>query len=137
MSHAHVRARKPEPTPPPKLWPFLTIGTLVGLLCVLYIAGKIRDSAFDSSHLTTQGRISETRIVVDHMLDTSMGGKIFYRIDAHVAYQIDGQTQDRWLTASGIDASHEFLALKLISHPQTCQVYWSPGHPENARCRFQ
>jgi len=136
MSHTHVRAPKAEPPPPPKLLPLLIAGTLVGLFCVLYVAGRIRDSAYDTSHLTTQGKISETRIVVDHILDTSWGGKIFYRLEAHVAYQIDGQTQDRWLTASGVDASREFLSLKLANHPQTCQVYWSPGHPENARCRF-
>lgn len=136
MSHTHIRAPKPEPGPPSKLWPWMIAGTLVALFCALYVAGRIRDSAFDTSHLTTQGKVSETRIVVDHILDTGRGGAIFYRVEAHVAYQIEGQTQDRWLYASGVDSSREFLALKLINHPQTCQVYWSPGFPENARCRF-
>jgi hypothetical protein len=86
--------------------------------------------------MITEGRTSETRIVVDRILDSSMGGKILYRIDAHLTYRIDGQTQDRWLTASGTDASRELLALKLANHPKTCQVYWRTGHPESAKCRL-
>jgi hypothetical protein len=92
---------------------------------------------YDTDHLTAQGNVSDTRIVIDHIRDSQYGGLIFYRIEALVSYEIEGQTQNRWLVASEITTAREFLVAKLADHPKACQVYWLPNHSENARCRFQ
>lgn len=117
-------------------WLVVVAGIGACLLLVLAWAARARDGAYDTSHLTAEGKISETRIVVDHTVESLYGGRIFYRIEAHVGYEIQGQSQDRWVTASEITTLREMLAAKLARHPQSCQIYWTPGHPENAKCRL-
>jgi hypothetical protein len=95
MSHSHIRGPKPESQPTTSFWILVTAGVGVALLLVLIVAAKIRDGAFDTSHLTAEGKISETRIVVDHTLESMYGGRIYYRIEAHVAFDISGKNQDR------------------------------------------
>jgi hypothetical protein len=108
----------------------------LSLLLVFIGAGRISDSRVDISHLTTEGTILESKIVMDHSLDGSYGGKIFYRIDARVSYEIDGKTYDRWVQASEVTTSREMLQASLAGRPGRCQVYWPEGRSENARCRL-
>jgi hypothetical protein len=117
-------------------WLLVIAGIGVCLLLILAWAARTRDDSYDTSHLTTEGKISETRIVVDHTVESLYGGRIFYRIEAHVTYEIQGQSQDRWVTASEITSLHDMLVAKLARHPQSCQIYWTPDHPENAKCRL-
>jgi hypothetical protein len=117
-------------------WLLVVAGNGACLLLVLVWAARTRDDAYDTSHLTAEGKISEIKIVVDHTVDSMYGGRIFYRIEAHVTYEIEGQSQDRWVTASEITSFREMLKAKLARQPQSCQIYWTPGHPENARCRL-
>ena len=136
MSHSHIRGPKPESQPTTSFWILVTAGVGVALLLVLIVAAKIRDGAFDTSHLTAEGKISETRIVVDHTLESMYGGRIYYRIEAHVAFEISGKNQDRWVTASEITPSREMLAAELARLPQSCQIYWTPGHSDSVKCRL-
>jgi len=137
MSHSHLHAPKTEAQVTPKFWLLVTLVMGACLLLVLFVAAGIRDRAFDTSHLTAEGKISDIRIVVDHTVESSYGGRILYRIDAHVSYRALGQTQDRWMTASEVTPIRESLEMKLARHPIGCQVYWAPGHPENAKCRLE
>jgi hypothetical protein len=107
------------------------------LVIVFFMAVRLPQGSIDNRYLTAGGKVTETRIVIDHIQDSQYGGQIYYRIDAHVSYQIDGQVEDRWLTASETTTARELLSAKLATQPKTCQVYWFPNHPENARCRFQ
>ena len=84
----------------------------------------------------TQGKILELREAIDGTRETQYGGKIRYRIDAHVQYVVDGQAEDRWLRASD-DLSPESLAVKLNAHPTQCLVYWLPNHSETAKCSLK
>lgn len=136
MSHAHIHEPRPQPTPPSRIWLFATAGVTVGLLLALFGAARIRDSQFDTSHLTTMGKVSETRIVIDHTWESTYGGRIFYRIEAHVSYEIQGRPEDRWLTASDITSSRAMLETTVAHSFKECQVYWAADHPENAKCRF-
>jgi hypothetical protein len=136
VSHSHIRVH--EVPPQRNLW--LEAGAGIAFfvaVAVLYIAAKVWHPLYDLDHLTTEGKISDSRIVVDHTRESLYGGQIFYRTEALVSYEIDGQTQNRWLTASEITTERARLASKLADSPKTCQVYWLPGHPENARCRFK
>lgn len=136
MSHSHIRVR----VPPPKRNPWLeaTVGIAFFIaVAVVYIAIRMLHPFYDTDHLTAEGKVYETRIVMDHIRDSQYGGLIFYRTEALVSYEVEGQTQSRWLIASEITTERAMLASKLAGSPTTCQVYWLPGHPENARCRFQ
>jgi hypothetical protein len=97
----------------------------------------IPDIGFDSPRLTAEGKIFDTKIVVDHTVESSYGGRILYRIEARVSYPILGHNQVQWMTASEVTPTRESLELKLAHHPQGCQVYWISGHPENAKCRLE
>jgi len=135
MSQSRVR-RPPEPPPPIVWWP-LALGSVAVLivLAALYLTVNWIHS-FPSPRETTTGTILEIRRVVDTIRDTTYGGKIGYRFEAHVQYVADGQRQDRWLRASD-DLPRESLLIKLANHPTECLVYWPPGHPEDARCSLK
>lgn len=85
---------------------------------------------------TAKGRVLGVRKVVDSTRDSIYGGRIYYRIETHVQYELNGKTQDRWLRASD-DMPRETLALKLAHNPTECLVYWIPDHPENAKCSLR
>jgi hypothetical protein len=135
MSHSHVRV--PKPVPQRNVWVEAAMG--VGfLLLVVTLIGAIliyRDSTA-SDYLSVDGKVSETRIVVDHFRESLFGSSIHYRIEAHVTYPLQGEVQDRWLTASDASSSRGELAARIATPPKTCRVYWLPNHPDNAKCRL-
>ena len=134
MSHSHIRVPRPAPQRDPWL-EFVVAASIVVLVALLAFGGFVGRS-FDETNVTATGSILETRIVVDHILDSQYGGRIFYRIEARTSYEFQGQSQDRWLTASEITTARELLQAKLASRPKYCVVYWVPGHSENAKCRL-
>jgi hypothetical protein len=58
--------------------------------------------------LRVTGSIRETRIVVDHIVDSQYGGLIYYPVEARTRYEFEGRTQERWLTASEITTTRAF-----------------------------
>jgi hypothetical protein len=135
MSQSRV-GRQAKP-PQPVVWWHVALGfaTFLILLAAVYLAANWIHS-LPSTHETATRTILEIRKVVDNTRDTLYGGKINYRLEAHVQYVADGQLQDRWLRASD-DLTRESLLLKLAAHPTNCLVYWPPNHPENAKCSLK
>ena len=112
----------------------LALGTLMIAFIALFAQSRLERRGGKSY---SSGNVKESRIVVDHTSEGQFGGTIYYRMELRVSYALAGEQQDRWLTASEITPDRDGLAAKLASHPKTCQVYWVPGHPENARCRLE
>jgi hypothetical protein len=137
ISMSQSRSRRLPKPPQPIVWWHIALGfaTVLILLAAVYLAANWIHS-FPSPHQTATGTILEIRKVVDNTRDTLYGGKINYRLEAHVQYVADGQKQDRWLRASD-DLTRESLLLKLAAHPTNCLVYWPPNHPENAKCSLK
>ena len=102
----------------------------------LFVLSRL-DRSGARTYFTATGTVQEARIVVDHTVDNEYGGQIHYRIEARVHYMVEGQEQDRWLTASEAMTERGLLVEELEPPPQTCLVYWVPRHPENARCRLK
>jgi hypothetical protein len=100
-------------------------------LAAVYLAANWIHS-FPSPHETATGTVLEIRKVIDNTRDALYGGKISYRLEAHVQYVADGQMQDRWLRALD-DLTQENLLLKLAAHPTKCLVYWPPRHETRLR----
>ncbi len=136
MSQSHVRIPKAPPSWKPQ-WPFW-VGTplIVGLIGFLSFWGAFRNSGPSGTHSTAQGRISETRVVVDHIFDGSRGGRIFYRLEAHVSFLAEGTSQDRWLVVPQDITDRDWLMVKEATNPKSCQVYWTPGYPDDAKCKI-
>jgi hypothetical protein len=134
MSHSHVRVPRLPPQRHPGL-EFVVAASIVVLVASLAFGNFVWRPS-DEDHVSATGSILETRIVVDHIFDSQYGGRIFYRIEARTSYEFQGQSQDRWLTASEITTARELLQAKLASRPKYCVVYWVPGHSENAKCRL-
>ena len=134
MSQSLIKQPKP---PQPIVWWHIALGLAIVLIAVaaVYLAANWIHSS-PSTYETTTGKILEIRKVVDHTSDSIYGGKISYRAEAHVRYLADGQMQDRWIRASD-GLSQENLLLKLAVHPTECLVYWSPRHPDNAKCSLK
>ena len=135
MSHSHIRVAKPVPQRNLPLE--VSVGVVAFLVILLFAVSRFGDGFFPTDYVTADGAVSETRIVVDHMLDSNYGGRIFYRIEAHVNFELGGQPQDRWVTVSEVTTGRLELASKVAAQPKSCQVYWAPGHPENAKCRLK
>jgi hypothetical protein len=131
VSHSHIRATKL-----PRRRPWIEIPLIAGftVLTALFLFITLASMNSDRRFSTANGKVMETRIVVDHTRESFYGGYIFYRIEAHTNYLLNGQPQERWLTASEVTEGREQLELKLATHPKTCLVYWPPDHPENAKC---
>ncbi|MGA9072411.1 MAG: hypothetical protein WB424_19275 [Terracidiphilus sp.] len=132
MSHSHIRKPKPEPSQQP--WLAVAIGATLIVFLAIAVLIKTYDWQTDADHLTATGKVLETRIVVDHTRESNYGGRIFYRIDARVQYEIQGGQQERWIAASEATTERELLSIKLAPSPKNCLVHWPPKHPENARC---
>ena len=109
------------------------VGSLL-LLMVLFLVGRMRHGLTDSGQITAEGHILESRIVADHGLQSQDGGHVLYRIEVHVNYELRGMPQDRWLNASDVSTDREPLAAEISKGPKSCEVYWAPHHPENAKC---
>jgi hypothetical protein len=135
MSHSHVRVPRTPPQRRPRVEVVLAASVFVAI-AFLAFGSLFVGQPSDEVHASAIGSILETRIVVDHIVDSQYGGGIFYRIEARTSYDFQGQSQDRWLTASEITTARELLQAKLASHPKYCVVYWVAGHSENARCRL-
>lgn len=135
MSQSRVR-RQNKPPQPIKWWQ-VALGSTVFLVAVAGLVGMINwFHSLPSNYDTATGKILEIRKVADGTRDTLYGGKIRYRIEAHVQYVVAGKMEDRWLR-TGDDSQPEGLTLKLAAHPTECVVYWLPNHPENAKCSLK
>ena len=134
MSHSHIRVPKPAKRDSP--W-IPIIGTVLIVVLVAWLAfGRLFQWPLNPNDTTADGKILETRIVVDHLRDSQYGGLIYYRIEAQVKYQIQGKEQEQWIAASEATTDQILLAARISSHPKTCLVYWPPNHPDNAKCRL-
>lgn len=92
---------------------------------------------FDTEHETAVGTVSESRIAVTGLIDSRYGGRVFYQIEVHVQYLYRGQIQNRWMAGSELNNARQMLEARIRRHPGTCEIYWLPNHPENAKCRFE
>lgn len=135
MSRSHVRV----PPPPVKQnhWMEAAIFAVAIVLGGFYVYRHLWPDPVDQNHETAAGKVLETRLVVVGKQDTSYGGSILYRIDAHVSYPLHGQPQDRWMPASDITGDRAYLALQMAKQSGKCTVYWAPHHEDNPRCLLQ
>ena len=133
MSHKHIRVRKQSPQQRGRVL------NLAATLAVVLIVGFVmfgrtwRDFG-GTDRPGVVGRVLETRIAVAGTRESDYGGSIWYRIDAHVQYDLRGQMQDRWIPASDSTTDRGLLLMKLAKRPSTCQVSWAPRHPDHPRC---
>jgi hypothetical protein len=134
MSRTHARVRTGGTPEKVGFWRHVAVGAGVLFIAGLIAFGSWWSPSIEDSHVTTPGRVLETRIAICGTQDSLFGGYILYRIEAHVRYDRHGQVQDRWMPASEISSSRDTLALRLVKPPGACEVYWAPGHPENPRC---
>jgi hypothetical protein len=139
MSHRHIHALQQPTDKAPKVhfWPIAVLVVVLGLPIILFIYGRIINSSYDTADLTTSGAVSDRRIVMDEIGNSTRGGWVHYHLEARVTYQAEGHAFDRWLRVPRFDSSRAALEAVRARRPENCQVYWSLGHPENARCRME
>lgn len=133
MSRTHIRVAPPIASRKPWLeGTALVVGALLALLLVFFILWDRPHEPF----VVTHGKVLDTRILVDDIRQSRFGGRIYYRLEARVSYDLGGTPQDRWLTADTLSAEREVIAAQVARNPKNCLVYWKPNHPENARCHL-
>src|SRR5258708_36679891 len=133
MSRPHARVQSPQVQRRP--WLEVVVGTVSFLLLIAIAVSRFPRDTYDTRHVTAKGDLFETRIAVKGTSNSMFGGKIPYQIQARVRYDYQGQSQERWMTASEL-SSRESLQARLADLPKTCEVYWVPKHPHNPKCRF-
>ncbi len=110
---------------------------IAGLLLVFVVASRMLPRFRTAVYESVQGKVLETRIVIVPTGESAMGSYAYYRIEAHVAFDMNGEKLDRWIPASDVNTSRAELELQLVDRPRTCLVSWSPRHPENAHCSLK
>jgi hypothetical protein len=135
MSHSHIRIAKPIPQR--RRWIEVLFIACACLLVLVALSWILIGAPFDTKHETAIGKITESHVAIMGSRDSRFGGYILYQIQVHVRYSYSGQTQDRWIVGSELSSSREILQALLNAHPNSCEVYWMPNHPENAKCRFE
>jgi hypothetical protein len=138
MSQTHIRIAQPEPpkTNAVRVIMILILSGLV-LFCIMAVAVRLVDLWHEPAYITTSGQIEQTRIGVAYTRATSFGGRIYYRIEALVSYQIDGKPTKQWLVASPPTLSREMLLARTSQNPTKCVVYWTEGNPANVQCKIE
>ena len=114
--------------------PFILGGASLLLFAALLVLGPRWTRTIDTSYHTATGQVLETRISVAGTRDTLYGGRILYRIETLVRYDLHGQIRERWMPTSEITDDRDLLTLRLVKRPSSCEVYWTPTHPENPNC---
>jgi len=137
MSHTHIRAEKSIPPAKPQYALLALMGWIVIGVAAWFLWSNLRASEFWDTHSSSEGSISETRIVLDHIRDSQYGGGISYRLEAHVSFTAEGHAQDRWLIVPEDSTDREWLIAKVATQPKTCKAYWPTGHPESAKCTLR
>jgi len=137
VTRSHIRVHHTEPPPAPQYRFWIGFVVIAFVLIAAFWWSYWHRAEFWDTHSSVQGTISETRVVVDHIRDSRYGGLIFYGLEAHVAYSIDGKAQDGWLVASKQTASREMLIAVQNRQPSTCLVTWLNGSPQYAKCRIE
>ena len=137
VSQTHQRKRKASPRK--SGWGDLFLTVIVALaIDVIIVSRMLPGFGFRTGgRETAMGKVLETRIVIYSTQDSSHGGIIFYRIEAHAAFNVNGDRQDRWIPASEANSSREELQLRVSPNPENCMVSWPPRHPENDLCSLK
>lgn len=137
LSHRHIRLEK-APPPPPRIQLVFWICSGIFFVAVMSVIfwQNLRASEFWDTHSSTDGAVSETRVVFDHVGGGQYSHYFYYRLEAHVTFRAEGKDEDRWLIASEPSELRSMLAAKPAKSPHRCEVYWATGHPETARCTF-
>jgi hypothetical protein len=76
-----------------------------------------------------EGAVQETRIVVDHTLQTQWGGELTWKAEYRVEYLASTRKYDVWVD-SGIRAeSQDGVRLELPRSRPDCTVQYNPNNP--------
>jgi hypothetical protein len=112
--------------------PIILGGVSLLLFVALLVLRPMWTPTIEDSHATAAGKVLETRIAVVGSQESNFGGRILYRIEALVRYDLHGQVQERWMPASEVTSDRDLLTLRLVK--RSCEVYWTPYYPDNANC---
>lgn len=136
MSHTHIRV--PKRPPHRRVWLEVTAGVALLLVPVMYWLARTHGWFVPAMDSTT-GEVLETRIVLDNVRESQYGSQIYYRLEARVSYKDEGSNlrQDRWLTASEVTTTREWLIVLREKKSKVCRVYWIQNHPETAKCLLE
>jgi hypothetical protein len=134
VSRPHIRVAKPVARRKPWLErAFFVSFALLVLAGILFVLWDRPHEPFETTH----GRVLDMRIVVDGIRQSIYGGRISYRLEVRVNYDLVGTPQDRWITTDTVTSAREEMAAKIARNPKQCLVYWKPNHPESARCHLE
>jgi hypothetical protein len=136
MSHSHIRVHETAPPPKPQYTFWASVSCIVVCVIAVFLWSNLRADEFWERHSSVEGTVTETRVVMDHIRDSQYGGHIYYRLEAHVRFRVEGKDQDRWLTVPQDSMDRATLTALATGHPKKCLVYWVPGHAENAKCKL-
>jgi hypothetical protein len=135
VSQTHLRKRKVAPRK--SGWGSHLLTVVVVLAIVLIVGGRVLPRFQKTGRESSLGKVLETRIVIVSTGESSVGSYAYYRIEAHVTFDMNGEKQDRWISASDDNSNRAELELQILDRPGTCVVSWSPRHPENAHCSLK
>jgi hypothetical protein len=135
MTHTHLHVPRPEPQRNYRLE--VAAGAVVLVLMAIYAVNQMGSVPRRTAYSYTYGKVIETRIAVTGTRETLYGGRIYYQIESHVTFDLNGKHQDRWMPASDVITAREVLMAQLAQQPTKCRVYWPPEHPQDLKCQLE
>ena len=130
MSNHHARARARERRT--RKFVLILVGALIVLAIIVHpLYERFLHQRLDDSWPSVNGTLLETRIVVvGNEAHAYHPGEIDYRVEAHVAYDMNGVHHDAWLPASNTASDRTFLAFWLsLKKSKLAVIYWNPTNP--------
>jgi hypothetical protein len=80
-----------------------------------------------------EGVVQETRIVVDHSLETKWGSELTWKAEYKVEYLVASRKHDIWLDSGIRGESQDGVRLALPQLPLNCSVQYNPDNPAVSR----
>lgn len=116
-----------------------------GSTALFFIACALAVTLFAFLHRRSQvvewpvveGVVQETRIVVDHSLQTKWGSELTWKAEYRVEYLVASRKHDIWVDSGIRGESQDVVRLALPHSRLDCDVWYNPENPAVSRgvCR--
>lgn len=114
----------------------MTLFIIVCAFAVAIVAFLHRRSR-DVEWPVVEGVVQETRIVVDHSLQTKWGSELTWKAEYRVEYLVASRKHDTWVDSGIRGESQDGVRLALPHSQLSCSVRYDPENPAASRgdCR--
>ena len=114
-----------------------TTFVVIVFACVVAVFALLHRRSQDVGWPLVKGVVKETRIVVDHSLQTKWGSELTWKAEYRVEYFVASRKYDIWVDSGIRGESQDGVQLALPSSHPDCRVQYNPENPAGSRGNCQ